>query len=112
MPNKPHAPRGPKKTAPAPAVAGSSKDAASSNKKGKGPGLKEDDDKKTAGKKTAGKTKVDLKAQPLEEEPPKKPDTRTLIGGASWTGKLPVTLFAELCQKQKWNKPEYTMVCI
>lgn len=40
----------------------------------------------------------------------KKPDTRTLIGGASWTGKLPMSLLSEHCQKQKWDKPEYTMV--
>ena len=44
------------------------------------------------------------------EDAPKKPDTRTLIGGASWTGKLPVNMLAEHCQKQKWQKPEYTMV--
>ncbi|KAI9765735.1 MAG: hypothetical protein M1840_007168 [Geoglossum simile] len=42
-------------------------------------------------------------------EAPKKPDTRTLIGGASWTGKLPLNLLSEHCQKQKWEKPEYTM---
>ncbi|KAH0536855.1 hypothetical protein FGG08_006318 [Glutinoglossum americanum] len=42
-------------------------------------------------------------------ELPKKPDTRTLIGGASWTGKLPVNLLSEHCQKQKWERPEYTM---
>ena len=46
----------------------------------------------------------------LGEDAPKKTDTRTLIGGASWTGKLPVSLLAEHCQKQKWQKPEYTMV--
>jgi hypothetical protein len=40
----------------------------------------------------------------------KKPDTRTLIGGASWTGKLPVNILSEHCQKQHWQKPEYTMV--
>ena len=40
----------------------------------------------------------------------KKPETRQLIGGASWTGKLPVSLLSEHCQKQKWAKPEYTMV--
>nr|POF13657.1 putative atp-dependent rna helicase ucp12 [Quercus suber] len=39
----------------------------------------------------------------------KKPDTRTLIAGASWTGKLPMTLFNEHCQKQRWEKPEYTV---
>ncbi|KAI9671488.1 MAG: hypothetical protein M1817_003539 [Caeruleum heppii] len=43
------------------------------------------------------------------EEAPKRPDSRTLIGGASWTGKLPMNLLAEHCQKQKWEKPEYTM---
>lgn len=43
------------------------------------------------------------------EEQPKKPDTRTLIGGASWTGKLPQTMFNEHCQKQKWERPEYTV---
>lgn len=41
--------------------------------------------------------------------PPPRPDTRKIIGGASWTGKLPVNLLSEHCQKQKWNKPEYSM---
>jgi hypothetical protein len=45
-----------------------------------------------------------------EENAPKRPDTRKLIGGASWTGKLPVNMLSEHCQKQKWDKPEYTMV--
>ena len=68
-----------------------------------------------------GKKKADTKAStskdevnkaPLNgEDTPKRPDTRKLIGGASWTGKLPVTLLSEHCQKQKWQKPEYTMVC-
>nr|POE62389.1 putative atp-dependent rna helicase ucp12 [Quercus suber] len=46
-----------------------------------------------------------------KDAPPaeKKPDTRTLIAGASWTGKLPMTLFNEHCQKQRWEKPEYTI---
>ena len=39
-----------------------------------------------------------------------KPDTKKLIGGASWTGKLPVNILSEHCQKQRWAKPEYTMV--
>ncbi|KAI9816876.1 MAG: hypothetical protein M1827_001521 [Pycnora praestabilis] len=43
------------------------------------------------------------------DEAPKRPDTRKLIGGASWTGKLPVNMLSEHCQKQKWEKPEYTM---
>lgn len=48
--------------------------------------------------------------EPSGENAPKKPDTRKLIGGASWTGKLPVNMLSEHCQKQKWTKPEYTMV--
>jgi len=48
--------------------------------------------------------------QAAPEEVAKKPDTRTLIGGPSWTGKLPVNMLAEHCQKQRWEKPEYTMV--
>ncbi|EMC97764.1 hypothetical protein BAUCODRAFT_59313, partial [Baudoinia panamericana UAMH 10762] len=40
----------------------------------------------------------------------KKPDTRTLIAGSSWTGKLPMTLFNEHVQRQpSWEKPEYTV---
>ncbi len=48
--------------------------------------------------------------QAVGDDAPKKPDTRKLIGGASWTGKLPLNLLAEHCQKQRWAKPEYTMV--
>ncbi|EMD65010.1 hypothetical protein COCSADRAFT_180979 [Bipolaris sorokiniana ND90Pr] len=44
-------------------------------------------------------------AQP--EDGPKRPDTRTLIAGASWTGKLPVNLLSEHFQKQQWAKPDY-----
>lgn len=43
------------------------------------------------------------------EESAKRADTRALIGGASWTGKLPVNMLSEHCQKQKWSKPDYTM---
>ena len=41
--------------------------------------------------------------------PVPRPDTKKLIGGASWTGKLPVNLLSEHCQREKWNKPEYSM---
>lgn len=51
-----------------------------------------------------------INRQPAGEDAPQKPDTKTLIGGASWTGKLPVNMLSEHCQKQKWAKPEYTMV--
>ena len=50
------------------------------------------------------------KGKPAAEDGPKKPDTRTLIAGASWTGKLPVNLLAEHFQKQQWSKPDYRIV--
>jgi hypothetical protein len=53
--------------------------------------------------------KADEKKQAPAEEP-KKPSVKEVIGGASWTGKLPVNMLAEHCQKQKWEKPEYSMV--
>ncbi|KAL5337773.1 P-loop containing nucleoside triphosphate hydrolase protein [Aspergillus crustosus] len=59
---------------------------------------------KAAAEKTAESAK---KAQlPTEEQ--KKPTVKQVIGGASWTGKLPVNLLSEHCQKHKWEKPEYT----
>ncbi|PGH32069.1 hypothetical protein GX50_05138 [[Emmonsia] crescens] len=60
---------------------------------------------KAADRKKAGQK--DGEDGPGEE--PKKPTARTVIGGASWTGKLPVNMLSEHCQKQKWEKPEYTM---
>jgi len=44
------------------------------------------------------------------EDAPKRPDVRTLIGGSSWTGKLPVNLLQEHFQKQHWSKPDYRIV--
>ncbi|KAF2762708.1 P-loop containing nucleoside triphosphate hydrolase protein [Pseudovirgaria hyperparasitica] len=58
------------------------------------------------GSKVKGKGK---EAVTPADDAPKKPDVKTLIGGASWTGKLPVNMLSEHCQKQKWGKPEYTM---
>ena len=62
------------------------------------------------------KQKAALESRPkISDKPPQK-DTaqklsaRALIGGESWTGKLPVNLLSELCQKNKWEKPEYSMV--
>ena len=48
--------------------------------------------------------------QPERKETPAAPrvDARKVIGGASWTGKLPMNLLSELCQRQKWNKPDYS----
>ncbi|KAF2087876.1 P-loop containing nucleoside triphosphate hydrolase protein [Saccharata proteae CBS 121410] len=99
MPKNPHPPRGgggsKKSSAPSPAT-NNGEDTSYivfSNAKGE-PKNKKD-----------GKAKEEAKP----EEGPKKPDTRTLIGGASWTGKLPVNMLSEHCQKLKWEKPEYTM---
>lgn len=47
-------------------------------------------------------------AAEAEAEPgPPKPTIKQIIGGASWTGKLPVNLLSEHCQKQKWDRPDY-----
>ncbi|KAI4197461.1 MAG: hypothetical protein LQ350_005900 [Teloschistes chrysophthalmus] len=71
------------------------------------------DDGKTRNSKKNNSTETETKQQTssgnADSELPKKPDTRQLIGGASWTGKLPVNILSEHCQKQKWCKPEYTM---
>lgn len=56
-----------------------------------------------------GKNKV-VANQPTDA--PKKTDTRTLIAGASWTGKLPVNLLAEHLKKQHWSKPDYRIVSL
>ena len=66
--------------------------------------------KKTRNGKATTDRGGDVASKQSIEEAPNKPDTRKLIGGASWTGKLPVNLLSEHCQKQKWLKPEYTMV--
>ncbi|KAL4878867.1 P-loop containing nucleoside triphosphate hydrolase protein [Aspergillus karnatakaensis] len=60
---------------------------------------------KAAAEKTAESAKK--AQQPTDEQ--KKPTVKQVIGGASWTGKLPVNLMSEHCQKHKWEKPEYTM---
>jgi len=41
---------------------------------------------------------------------PPKPTVKQIIGGQSWTGKLPVNLLSEHCQKQKWDRPDYDTV--
>lgn len=47
-----------------------------------------------------------------EEGPPEppKPTAKQIIGGQSWTGKLPVNLLSEHCQKMKWERPDYHQV--
>lgn len=46
----------------------------------------------------------------LSDNVTQKPNVRKLIGGNSWTGKLPVNILSEHCQKNRWEKPEYSMV--
>ncbi|KAK1836245.1 putative ATP-dependent RNA helicase ucp12 [Podospora conica] len=46
-------------------------------------------------------------AEAEAEAGPPKPTIKQIIGGASWTGKLPVNLLSEHCQKQKWDRPDY-----
>ncbi|PSR81219.1 pre-mRNA-splicing factor ATP-dependent RNA helicase prp22 [Coniella lustricola] len=55
---------------------------------------------------TDKKKKKDVVKEELPPEPP-KPTVKQLIGGQSWTGKLPVNLLQEHCQKMKWQKPDY-----
>ncbi|GAO15785.1 uncharacterized protein UV8b_03095 [Ustilaginoidea virens] len=61
--------------------------------------------------KEGAKAKKGQKAEPSAAElpaaAPPRPTVKQLIGGSSWTGKLPVNLLSEYCQKQKWEKPDY-----
>ncbi|OCL12583.1 ATP-dependent RNA helicase A [Glonium stellatum] len=111
MPRNRHPPRGGGSKKPAPTSSSNADDTSFivfSNAKGDPKkGKKIDNSAKDSQEaKMKGKAKD---AVGLPEDELKKPDTRTLIGGASWTGKLPVNLLSEHCQKQKWAKPDYQM---
>lgn len=99
MPKNPHPPR----------AAGDAKKSKKADDATKAPAAAEPSGKSKGKGKAKAKDATEA-APPPAEEPPKKPDTRTLIGGASWTGKLPVNMLSEHCQKQKWHKPDYSMV--
>ncbi|PHH68989.1 hypothetical protein CDD80_7087 [Ophiocordyceps camponoti-rufipedis] len=58
------------------------------------------------GKKGQKKTEPVAAPAPAPAAPP-KPTVKQIIGGSSWTGKLPVNLLSEHCQRQRWEKPEY-----
>ncbi|KAH6686173.1 pre-mRNA-splicing factor ATP-dependent RNA helicase PRP43 [Plectosphaerella plurivora] len=75
---------------PPPAAAAASKDASSKGKKKGGPA-------------------PSLMEQAAGPVAPPKPTVKQIIGGASWTGKLPVNLLSEHCQKMQWEKPDYDM---
>ncbi|KAK0614278.1 P-loop containing nucleoside triphosphate hydrolase protein [Immersiella caudata] len=52
-----------------------------------------------------------LSGGPAEEPAgPPKPTAKQIIGGASWTGKLPVNLLSEHCQKMKWDRPDFNTI--
>ncbi|GME44140.1 dead deah box helicase [Neofusicoccum parvum] len=111
MPKNPHPPRrgGSKKPAPPSLPPGEDTSfIVFSNSKGEPKKSKKTDSNAKPDANDKGKAKA--KGAPEQpEDAPKKPDARTVIGGASWTGKLPVNMLSEHCQKQKWDKPEYTM---
>lgn len=73
--------------------------------------------KKGKGKKDATPEPAPVKnkkGKKPEPEPaandPAKPSRGLAIGdNFGWTGKLPATLVYELCQKQKWGKPQFDM---
>ncbi|KAK1778031.1 P-loop containing nucleoside triphosphate hydrolase protein [Copromyces sp. CBS 386.78] len=105
-------------SAPAPAAASSSASLPASkskkdSKKASGPSegdfivfSNSDKDPKKRGGAKAGPSKP---AEELEAGPP-KPTIKQIIGGHSWTGKLPVNLLSEHCQKQKWERPDYNTI--
>jgi len=113
MPNKPHPPRGGGSKKPPPQQNGEDTSfIVFSNAKGepkKGKRSETTVNSSQVGKDT-GKEKGKDQPGQAADDAPKKPDTRTLIGGASWTGKLPVNLLSEHCQKQGWANPEYIRV--
>ena len=61
-------------------------------------------------KAAAERPSAETSARLPSAEEQKRPTVKAIIGGSSWTGKLPVNMLSEHCQKQKWEKPEYTMV--
>ena len=110
-----------KSSAPAPAAASSSSASqpASKSKKDskKAAGPSEGDfivfsnsDKEPKGKRGGGaKAGPSKPVEELDAGPP-KPRVKQIIGGHSWTGKLPVNLLSEHCQKQKWERPDYNTI--
>jgi len=113
MPNKPHPPRPGGSKKPPPQQNGEDTSfIVFSNAKGEPKKSKRSETTVNAsqGSKDKGKEKGKDQSGQTSDDAPKKPDTRTLIGGASWTGKLPVNLLSEHCQKQGWGKPEYIRV--
>ncbi|KAI2641453.1 P-loop containing nucleoside triphosphate hydrolase protein [Hypomontagnella submonticulosa] len=107
-----------KAVAPPPAAAaasGSSKKSSSSKSGKNAPASQQNDDfivftnstKESKSNKRGGGQGDSSNAGAAEASGPPKPTVKQIIGGASWTGKLPVNLLSEHCQRQKWDKPDY-----
>ncbi|KAM3066619.1 putative ATP-dependent RNA helicase ucp12 [Clarireedia jacksonii] len=96
----------PSKGGPKPGTAAAKKQAASNSAADDSFIVFSNSDKEPKQKKPQGQG---LDGPDILGEAAKRPDVKKLIGGQSWTGKLPVNLLSEHCQKQKWEKPEYTM---
>ncbi|MBE3044481.1 hypothetical protein IMZ48_18315, partial [Candidatus Bathyarchaeota archaeon] len=82
-------------------------------KKGKGKAPPRQDASPAASSSTPPHPKGKKGPEPEGVDPgilaPPKPTAKQILGGSSWTGKLPVNLFNEHCQKQKWHQPVYDM---
>ncbi|EPY49737.1 ATP-dependent RNA helicase Ucp1 [Schizosaccharomyces cryophilus OY26] len=61
-------------------------------------------DKKKGG--PAGKGTRETVENKTEPNTPSRPTAKQLVGGSSWTGKIPVVLLNEHCQKSKWEKSD------
>lgn len=79
------------------------------------------DKNKTSSKPKGGKKKAETPEPPQPETTGKKkrvipqmnPEARkSVTSSSSWTGKLPATLLHEHCQKIKWEKVTFDMVCM
>jgi ATP-dependent RNA helicase DHX57 len=109
-----------KSTAPAPAPAPAAVQSKSKNQKTK-PSVEDDfivftnSDKDQKNKRGGGSASKSGPSDAQQDEAavgPPKPTVKQIIGGASWTGKLPVNLLSEHCQKQKWDRPDYHTVSL
>jgi len=111
--------KGKDKSTPAPAAAPAATPSKGKNQKAK-PKPAEDDfivfttgDKDPKNRRGGGSGSKSGPSDAQQEEGaagPPKPTVKQIIGGASWTGKLPVNLLSEHCQKQKWDRPDYHTV--
>lgn len=82
-------------------------------KKGKGKAGPSDPTADPSKDASGSKGKKGQKPPPVQEQlpppGPPKPTVKQIIGGSSWTGKLPVNLLSEHCQKMQWFKPDYNV---